>query len=102
MQCVKAVIQFAPVNHPIARWARKLKFRKNANIVTVAIARKIIVAIWYILNGFSTPIEELSKMIKTKLTKIAIKMGTKRRKEQEFVNISNFVEVKGEFLLEVT
>lgn len=99
MNCAKSIIQYCPQDHPLAKWARKLLFRKNNNVVTVAVARKLITAIWYVLKGFGSPLTELSKMIETKLIKLAIKIGTIRRRELGYQTISTFVQKKGELLI---
>ena len=101
-ECAKAFINFAPKDHPMRKWALKLKYRKSANVVTIAIARKLVTAIWYVLNGYSSPITEISKSIKVKLQKHAVSIGVKRRQELGFRNISHFIEVKSETLLGFT
>ena len=101
-ECAQALINHAPKDHPIWKWAMKLKYRKSNNIVTIAVARKLITAIWYVLNGFSSPLTEISKSIKIKLQKHATSIGVKRRKELGFRNISHFIQVKSEELLGFT
>jgi transposase len=98
-ECARAIIQYAPRNHSIAKWARKLQYRKKSNVVAIAVARKLVVAIWYVLNGYATKMTELTQSIKLKLSKIGTKIGIKRRKELGYTNISNFIEIKGGLLL---
>ena len=40
------------------------------NLVVAAVARKMVVAIWYLLNGRFTPVEEIEPKLRAKLTKI--------------------------------
>jgi transposase len=57
---------------PLAIWGKKLLARKGAlNLVVAAIARKLTVAVWYLLNGRWTPVEEIEPALEVKLTKIA-------------------------------
>lgn len=56
---------------PLAAWGRKLLARKGEhNLVVAAVARKMVVAIWYLLNGRFTPVEEIEPKLRAKLTKI--------------------------------
>jgi transposase len=102
VECAQAIIQYAPADHPLVKWAKKLSFRKTKNTVIIAVARKLVTAIWYILNGFDSPLTEINKMIKLKLKKHAITIGLKRRKELGYVTVSDFVKVKGDILLGIT
>lgn len=57
---------------PLAAWAKKLLARKGErNLVVAAVARKMTVAIWYLLHGRFTPVEEIEPALQIKLTKIA-------------------------------
>ena len=45
---------------PLAQWGKKLLARKGQiNLVVAAIARKLTVAVWYLLMGRWTPLEEI-------------------------------------------
>lgn len=101
-EAAKAFIQFAPKDHSIVVWAHKLRFRKSSNVVTIAVARKLVTAIWYVLNGYGSELLEVSAMIKTKLQKHASKIGKERLRELGYINISNFIEVKSNMLLNTT
>ena len=101
-ESAKAIIQYAPVDHSIAKWARKLKYRKRGNVVTVAVARKLVTAIWYVLKGYYSPLTELSSMITMKLMKIGSKIGKERLQELGFKTNKEFISVKGQFLLDST
>ncbi len=69
-------------NNALAKWGRKLLARKGArNLAVCAVARKLTVAIWYVLKGKCTPIEEIQKEIKIKVGKIISQLGTKGLKE---------------------
>jgi transposase len=57
--------------HPLAQWARKLLVRKGArNLVAGAIARKLAVAVWYLMMGRWTPLEEIDERLAHKVTKM--------------------------------
>ena len=49
-------------NHPLTKWAGKLLARKGAkNLVVAAVARKLTVAVWYLMMGRWTALEEIDK-----------------------------------------
>jgi transposase len=83
--------------NPLARWARKLLARKGEKkLVVAAIARKLTVAIWYLMNGRWTPLEEIDERLETKINKIITavaparelpgKVGQKRRAYREEIH----------------
>jgi transposase len=60
----------------LAKWGRKLFARKSSlNLVVAAIARKLTVAIWYLLMGRFTALEELDSRLKIKTGKIISAVG---------------------------
>ena len=57
-------------NHPLSQWGKKLLARKGSiNLAVAAIARKLAVAVWYLLMGRWTPLEEIEE-------RLAHKVGT--------------------------
>jgi len=61
---------------PLAHWGKKLLARKGKrNLVVAAIARKMAVAVWYLLMGRWTPVEEIEVRLHIKLTKIVGQIG---------------------------
>jgi transposase len=62
----------------LARWAKKLLARKGEiNLVVAALARKLTVAVWYLLMGRWTALEEIEERLEVKLTKIIGQVGAK-------------------------
>jgi hypothetical protein len=54
---------------PLAKWGKKLLASKGqTNLVAAAVARKLAVAIWYLMMGRWTPLEEID-------TRLALKVG---------------------------
>jgi len=63
---------------PLAKWGKKLLGRKGeVNLVVAAVARKLTVAVWYLLMGRWTPVEEIDARLEIKLTKIIGQVGAK-------------------------
>ncbi len=62
--------------HPIGRWGRKLLARKGEiNLVVAAVARKLAVAIWYLLMGRWPTLEKIDTQLHAKLGKILHQVG---------------------------
>jgi len=62
---------------PLARWGRKLMRRKGAlNLAVCAVARKLAVAVWYLMMGRWTKVEEIEAGLSLKVGKIISQVGT--------------------------
>jgi len=62
--------------HPLAKWGKKLLAKKGSvNLAVAAIARKLVVAIWYLMMGRWTPLEEIDDLLALKVGKIITKVG---------------------------
>jgi transposase len=74
MEGAQAILRSA--DHPLARWGKTLLRRKGAlNLAVAAIARKLTVAVWYLLNGQWTPVEEIDERLALKVSKIITSVG---------------------------
>jgi transposase len=68
--------------HPLAKWGKKLLACKGSlNLAAGAVARKLAVAIWYLMMGRWTPLEEIDARLALKVGKIITSVGTKGLKE---------------------
>jgi transposase len=62
---------------PLARWGKKLLARKGSVTLAVcAIARKLTVAIWYLMMGRWTELQEIDKRLTVKVGQIISQVGT--------------------------
>jgi Transposase and inactivated derivatives len=63
-------------HHPLAKWGRKLMGRKSSlKLAVAAVARKLTVAIWYLLKGRWTTLEEIEPRLAHKVGKIISHLG---------------------------
>ena len=68
--------------HPLAKWGYRLLRRKGSiNLVAGAVARKLTVAIWYLMMGRWTPLEDIDERLALKVSKIITSVGTKGLKQ---------------------
>jgi len=61
--------------NPLHAWGWKLAFRKGRNCAVIAVARKLVVACWYLMQGMFTPLQEVSTTLKLKIHKIVTTLG---------------------------
>ena len=61
---------------PLAQWGKKLLARKGrVNLVVAALARKLTVAVWYLMMGRWTPLEEIDARLSLKVGKMISQVG---------------------------
>jgi len=66
-------------HHPLAQWGRKLLARKGAiNLVVAAVARRLAVAIWYLMMGKWTTLEEIDSRLARKVGHVITQVGLPR------------------------
>lgn len=67
---------------PLGQWGWKLFLRKGQrNIAVAAVARKLLVQVWHMLQGHVPTALESDKTFKTKITKLAVSLGTALRQQ---------------------
>jgi len=60
----------------LAKWGKKLLARKGEiNLVVAAIARKLTMAVWYLMMGRWTPLEEIDTRLNIKVGKMITQVG---------------------------
>ena len=68
---------------PLAKWGKRLLARKGEiNLVVAAMARRLRVAVWYLMNGRWTPLEEIDSRLAGKVTKMIGSVGQEGLKAQ--------------------
>ena len=62
---------------PLAQWGKKLLARKGSlNLAVCAMARKLAVAVWYLMMGRWTTLEEIDASLRLKVGKMISQVGT--------------------------
>jgi transposase len=93
------------LNHqhsPLHRWGWALCFRRNKKVAAVAIARKLTVACWYLLQGRFSSLEEIDQTLQTKIHKLATVVGRQGIKALGYASLTAFKEEKCKLLLQPT
>src|SRR6058998_3898344 len=62
--------------HSLAKWGKKLLAKKGSlKLAVAAMARKLVVAVWYLMMGRWTPLEEIDVRVTRKVGKIITNVG---------------------------
>ena len=68
--------------HPLAQWGKKLLARKGSlKLAVAAVGRKLTVAVWYLMMGRWTPLEEIDERLVIKVGKIITQVGAENLKK---------------------
>ena len=91
VQSAKKLLQ---VDNPLQKWGLAVAARRGRNKAAVAVARKLCVAIWHLLQGHPIRAVEPVQRLTTKLSKLATELGLKEIKAQGYENKTTFIERK--------
>lgn len=97
IQASQSVLRYG--SGPTHRWAVALKMRKGGAVAVAALARKLVVSVWYLLSGRFTPLTEVTPHLKVKVHKIASEIGAKRLRALGFKSMVAFEKQKLQELL---
>ena len=63
-------------NHPLAKWGKKLLAKKDSyKLAVAAVARRLVVAIWYLMKGQWSRLEQINAALSQKVGKIITRVG---------------------------
>ncbi|PYM16901.1 MAG: IS110 family transposase [Verrucomicrobia bacterium] len=64
-------------SNPLAQWGKRLLARKGSlNLAVCAVARRLAVAVWYLMMGRWTTLEQIDKGLELKIGKMISQVGT--------------------------
>jgi transposase len=91
IQSAKKLLQ---VPNPLQKWGLSVAARRGRNKAAVAVARKLCVAIWHVLQGHVIGTLERLDSLETKLAKLATDLGLPAIKALGYQNKQSFLEQK--------
>lgn len=91
VQSAKKLLQ---VENPLQKWGLAVALRRGRNKAAVAVARKLCVAVWHVLQGHTIGALERIDTLHTKLHKFATELGLPAIKELGYETKEAFVQKK--------
>jgi transposase len=91
VQSAKKLLQ---VNNPLQKWGLSVAIRRGRNKAAVAVARKLCVAVWHVLQGHTIGALERIDTLHTKLHKLATDLGVPTIKQLGYQTKQAFVQKK--------
>ncbi len=102
IEAAQCVFQHRSQSNPLHKWAWSVHFRRGRNIAVVAVARKMVTALWYLLMGMFTPLTEATPHLQRKIRILAGEIGIKAVKEMGFPRYQDFVLSRIQLIQEST
>jgi transposase len=95
---IQASKRLLSTQNPLQKWGLAVAMRRGMNKAAVAVARKLTVAVWHVLQGhWNKAVDENSTLL-TKLLKLATELGVPTLKELGYASKVAFREQKLEVL----
>lgn len=91
VQSAKKLLQ---VDNPLQKWGLALAMRRGRNKAAVAVARKLCVAVWHVMQGHAIGAIERIESLRTKMHKLATELGVPTIKQLGYQNKEAFVREK--------
>lgn len=91
---VQAAKKLLQVNNPLQKWGLAVAARRGRNKAAVAVARKLCVAVWHVMQGHVIGALERIDTLHTKLHKLATEIGLPAVKALGFETKEAFVQKK--------
>lgn len=101
-QGAQAVLRQNPGGNTLARWGQALAFRRGKCLAIIAVARKMITTVWYLMRGFFSDLIEADAALVRKLNKIAIEIGKETLRKRGYERTSHYASEKLKLLLSST
>lgn len=91
VQSAKKLLQ---IDNPLQKWGLAVAARRGRNKAAVAVARKLCVAVWHVMQGHVIGAIERMDTLHTKIHKLATELGVPTIKELGFETKEAFVQKK--------
>ena len=91
---VQSAKKLLRVNNPLQKWGLAVAARRGSNRAAVAVARKLCVAVWHVMQGHVIGAIERMDTLHTKLHKLATDLGVPTIKQLGFETKEAFVQKK--------
>jgi transposase len=101
IEAAHCAFRYRTQSNPLFKWAWSVNYRRGRNIAVVAVARKMVTALWYLLMGMFTPLTEPTAHLQRKIRVLAAEIGIKAVREMGFPRYQDFVLNRIQLIQEV-
>ena len=91
---IQASKRLLTTQNPLQKWGLSVALRRGQNRAAVAVARKLTVAVWHVLQGHWNQLLEETTTLLTKLAKLATELGVRTLQELGYASKIAFQEQK--------
>ena len=91
---IQAAKRLLKTENPLQKWGLSVALRRGCNRAAVAVARKLVMSVWHVMQGHWTVVEEVSGTLATKIFKLATELGVQTLKELGYSSKKAFQERK--------
>jgi transposase len=102
IEAAHCVFHHKRASNPLYRWAHHLSYRKGRKHAVVGVARKIVTAIWYLLMGLFTPLQEASSTLRYKIRVLARYIGIETLRTEGYRVYDDYINEKIKILTQTT
>lgn len=102
IEAAHCIFRHRSQSNPLHKWAWSVHYRRGRNIAVVAVARKMVTALWYLLMGMFTPLTVATPHLQRKIRILAAEIGIKAVKEMGFPRYQDFVLDRIQSIQEIT
>jgi len=95
---IQASKRLLTTNNPLQKWGLSVALRRGTSKAAVAVARKLTVAVWHILQGHWNKALDENTTLLTKLAKLATELGVATLRELGYTSKIAFQQQKLEVL----
>lgn len=99
VQAAHAVFFHKNKSNPLYSWGWKLNFRKGRKVAVIAVARKIVTALWYLLMGKFTELEEANPNLCLKIRRLVAECSAEFISKQNVKTKKELAKQKIDILL---
>jgi transposase len=98
VQAAHCIFHHNRAANPLYKWAHHLSFRKGRKVAAIAVARKIVNSMWYLLMGMFSPLAESTSTLRYKIRVLARFIGIQELRRLGYRRYDDYIDEKMEIL----
>jgi len=99
VQAAQAILNHRSKSNPCHSWGHKIAFRRGRSRAIIAVARKIVTSVWYVLNGKAIPIQnhETRATMTEKLRRLVTHVGIAAVRSMGYRTYAEYIASRMQF-----